>query len=72
MVAIAVIAVSVVAMGVIYTIASNRSYERALKAKKEKELQDAKDELARALKEHPQDVLLHATIYDRIKRMRNQ
>lgn len=72
MVAVAIIAVSVVALAVLHVVATTRKYERLKAERKAKEIQDARDELAKALKEHPQDVLLHATLYDRVKRLRNQ
>ena len=38
MISAAIIAVCVVAMGVLYVVATNRKYERLLKEKKEKEV----------------------------------
>jgi uncharacterized protein YoxC len=72
MISAAIIAVCCVAIGVLYVVATNRKYERLLKEKKEKEIRDAEEELRRALRENKQDVLLHATLYDRLKRLRGK
>ena len=68
----AIIAVCCVAMGILYFIATNAKYERLMAEKKAKAIQDVEAQLRKALKENRQDVLLHAALYDRLKRLRGQ
>jgi Zn-dependent oligopeptidase len=53
-------------------VATERKYARQKAKELADALRQAESDLKKALKEHPQDVLLHSTLYDRVKRLRKQ
>jgi hypothetical protein len=70
--AIATIAVCVVVLFCAYMAQSARTHERAEKERLRKEYENAKEKLRKALNEHPEDFLLHTTLGDRVRRLREQ
>jgi hypothetical protein len=72
MISVAIIAVSVVGVGILLTFATERKYSRLRQQEKERAIKDAEAKLLEARRNHPQDILLHATLRDTLKRLRDE
>lgn len=70
--AIATIALCVVVLFLAYMAQSARAHEREEKERLRKEYEDAKENLRKALREHPEDILLHDALGDRVRRLRER
>lgn len=67
---LAVCLIALFGLGGLYVYASERNHQRRLAEVKAQKIKEAEDALRKALKEHPQDILLHTSLSDRLKRLR--
>lgn len=70
--AVAVIFLSVLAMGILYFLMDSVRHTRAEKAKHESEIKDAQARLDKALQERPYDVAHHASLRDELLRVQGR
>jgi Zn-dependent oligopeptidase len=50
--------------------ATERKHQRLKEKEQADAIKQAENELKKALKDHPQDVVLHSALYERVKRLR--
>lgn len=66
----AVCLVALFGLGGLHVYASERNHQRRLAEVKAQKIKEAEDALRKAIKDYPQDILLHASLSDRLKRLR--
>lgn len=66
------ISLSLLGLGSLLYLANERKHSRIEKAQREKAIEDAKQKLQDAIRNHPDDVVLHASLRDALLRLQNR